>query len=241
MPRYHVTTFGCQMNEHDSERMKGMLEAIGYDEVEDREQADLILFNTCSIREAADTRFVAHLAHGEAHQARAQGRRDRRRRVLGAVGQGRGLRAVPVRRRRVRSRPGAPARRVPDVGLADRAGVLRVRGLHRRPADAARPRASGLGADQRGLQLPLQLLHRPEHPRAGGQPAVRRPRRRGGAPRRRRCARGDAARAERQLLRARPAARRAARSASCCARSTRFPGSSACATRARIPRTCART
>ncbi|HZV72838.1 MAG TPA: tRNA (N6-isopentenyl adenosine(37)-C2)-methylthiotransferase MiaB [Conexibacter sp.] len=61
MKTYHVTTFGCQMNEHDSERMKGMLESIGYVEAAEREDADLILFNTCSIREAADNRFVAHL------------------------------------------------------------------------------------------------------------------------------------------------------------------------------------
>ena len=61
MKRYHVTTFGCQMNEHDSERMKGMLESLGYVEAPEREEADLILFNTCSIREAADERFVAHL------------------------------------------------------------------------------------------------------------------------------------------------------------------------------------
>jgi tRNA-2-methylthio-N6-dimethylallyladenosine synthase len=61
MKRYHVTTFGCQMNEHDSERMKGMLEALGYTEAAEREDADLILFNTCSIREKADERFVAHL------------------------------------------------------------------------------------------------------------------------------------------------------------------------------------
>jgi tRNA-2-methylthio-N6-dimethylallyladenosine synthase len=61
MKRYHVTTFGCQMNEHDSERMKGMLESLGYVEAAEREDADLILFNTCSIREAADNRFIAHL------------------------------------------------------------------------------------------------------------------------------------------------------------------------------------
>ena len=57
MKRFHVTTFGCQMNEHDSERMKGMLESLGYSEVPEREEADLILFNTCSIREKADERF----------------------------------------------------------------------------------------------------------------------------------------------------------------------------------------
>jgi tRNA-2-methylthio-N6-dimethylallyladenosine synthase len=63
--RFHVTTFGCQMNEHDSERMKGMLESLGYAEVPDRRDADLILFNTCSIREKADERFIAHLAQAK--------------------------------------------------------------------------------------------------------------------------------------------------------------------------------
>jgi tRNA-2-methylthio-N6-dimethylallyladenosine synthase len=68
--RYHVTTFGCQMNEHDSERMKGMLESLGYAEAPVRDQADLILFNTCSIREKADSRFVAHL--GEAKRVKSE-------------------------------------------------------------------------------------------------------------------------------------------------------------------------
>src|ERR671921_2811226 len=68
--RYHVTTFGCQMNEHDSERMKGMLESLGYVEAPEREGADLILFNTCSIRESADNRFVAHL--GEAKRLKSE-------------------------------------------------------------------------------------------------------------------------------------------------------------------------
>jgi len=70
MLQYHVTTFGCQMNEHDSERMKGMLESLGYRESAEAEAADLILFNTCSIREKADERFVAHL-----HNAKAVKRR----------------------------------------------------------------------------------------------------------------------------------------------------------------------
>ena len=67
---YHVTTFGCQMNEHDSERMKGMLESLGYCEVPDREVADLILFNTCSIRESADNRLIGHL--GEAKRLKTE-------------------------------------------------------------------------------------------------------------------------------------------------------------------------
>jgi tRNA-2-methylthio-N6-dimethylallyladenosine synthase len=68
--RFHVTTFGCQMNEHDSERMKGMLGSLGYSEAPSREDADLILFNTCSIREAADSRFIAHL--GEAKRLKSE-------------------------------------------------------------------------------------------------------------------------------------------------------------------------
>jgi tRNA-2-methylthio-N6-dimethylallyladenosine synthase len=70
MRSYHVTTFGCQMNEHDSERMKGMLDSLGYVESENREGADLILFNTCSIRESADNRFIAHL--GEAKRLKSE-------------------------------------------------------------------------------------------------------------------------------------------------------------------------
>jgi len=80
MKRYHVTTFGCQMNEHDSERMKGMLESLGYAEATERADADLILFNTCSIRESADSRFVAHL--GEAKRLK----RERPDRVVGVGG-----------------------------------------------------------------------------------------------------------------------------------------------------------
>ncbi len=80
MKTYHVTTFGCQMNEHDSERMKGMLESLGYSEVRERAAADLILFNTCSIREKADERFIAHL-----QEARALKRRDPER-VIGVGG-----------------------------------------------------------------------------------------------------------------------------------------------------------
>jgi tRNA-2-methylthio-N6-dimethylallyladenosine synthase len=70
MATFHVTTFGCQMNAHDSERMKGMLESLGYEEAGERSAADLILFNTCSIRESADNRFLAHL--GEAKRLKSE-------------------------------------------------------------------------------------------------------------------------------------------------------------------------
>ena len=80
MKRYHVTTFGCQMNEHDSERMKGMLETLGYAEAAAAEDADVILFNTCSIREKADTKFLAHLGHAK------RLKRDDPSRIIGVGG-----------------------------------------------------------------------------------------------------------------------------------------------------------
>ena len=66
MRRYHVTTFGCQMNAHDSERIKGMLEELGLGESASQQDADVLVFNTCTIREKPDTRFAAHLAQAAA-------------------------------------------------------------------------------------------------------------------------------------------------------------------------------
>ena len=71
MRSYHVTTFGCQMNAHDSERIKGMLEELGLGEAREQGEADVLVFNTCTIREKPDQRFAAHLA-----QARALKERD---------------------------------------------------------------------------------------------------------------------------------------------------------------------
>jgi tRNA-2-methylthio-N6-dimethylallyladenosine synthase len=64
--RYYVTTFGCQMNAHDSERIKGMLESIGLGEAPAQDEADVIVFNTCTVREKPDQRFAAHLAQAAA-------------------------------------------------------------------------------------------------------------------------------------------------------------------------------
>jgi tRNA-2-methylthio-N6-dimethylallyladenosine synthase len=63
---YFVTTFGCQMNAHDSERIKGMLESLGLGEAVSQEDADVIVFNTCTVREKPDQRFAAHLAQAAA-------------------------------------------------------------------------------------------------------------------------------------------------------------------------------
>ncbi|TML21459.1 MAG: tRNA (N6-isopentenyl adenosine(37)-C2)-methylthiotransferase MiaB [Actinobacteria bacterium] len=68
MRRYHVTTFGCQMNAHDSERIKGMLESLGLGEAPTADDADVVVFNTCTVREKPDTRLAAHLGNAAARK-----------------------------------------------------------------------------------------------------------------------------------------------------------------------------
>jgi len=70
MKRYFVTTFGCQMNAHDSERIKGMLESLGIGEAPSLEEADVLVFNTCTIREKPDTKLAAHLGDAGARKRR---------------------------------------------------------------------------------------------------------------------------------------------------------------------------
>ena len=60
---YHIQTYGCQMNEHDTETMKGMLEEMGYTWTENRREADIILLNTCAIRENAEDKVFGELGH----------------------------------------------------------------------------------------------------------------------------------------------------------------------------------
>lgn len=64
-PTYHLTTFGCQMNEHDSQRIEGLLESLGYSLACAPSEADLILLNTCSIRESADRRLATQLGNAK--------------------------------------------------------------------------------------------------------------------------------------------------------------------------------
>jgi tRNA-2-methylthio-N6-dimethylallyladenosine synthase len=59
--RYHITTFGCQMNKADSERMGGILETLGYEWIDAAESADLVLYNTCTIRDNAEQKVYSHL------------------------------------------------------------------------------------------------------------------------------------------------------------------------------------
>lgn len=60
---YQVRTYGCQMNVHDSERLAGLLEAAGYVAAPEGEDADVVVFNTCAVRENADNRLYGNLSH----------------------------------------------------------------------------------------------------------------------------------------------------------------------------------
>jgi tRNA-2-methylthio-N6-dimethylallyladenosine synthase len=60
---YQIRTYGCQMNMHDSERLAGLLEEAGYRRAPDGEPADVVVFNTCAVRENADNRLYGNLGH----------------------------------------------------------------------------------------------------------------------------------------------------------------------------------
>ena len=59
---YNITTFGCQMNEHDSERISYILEDLGYTYTSQREEADFIIFNTCLVRENAELKLYGQVS-----------------------------------------------------------------------------------------------------------------------------------------------------------------------------------
>lgn len=63
MKKYLIITYGCQMNENDSEKISGMVEELGYTKTEDEKDADLIIMNTCSVRENANNRFFGNLGN----------------------------------------------------------------------------------------------------------------------------------------------------------------------------------
>ncbi|XGV86176.1 MAG: tRNA (N6-isopentenyl adenosine(37)-C2)-methylthiotransferase MiaB [Limnothrix sp. BL-A-16] len=93
--RYHITTFGCQMNKADSERMAGILDTMGFAWTEEPEEADLILYNTCTIRDNAEQKVYSYLGR---QAKRKQTNPDLTIVVAGCVAQQEGeqlLRRVP--------------------------------------------------------------------------------------------------------------------------------------------------
>ncbi|HEY2431443.1 MAG TPA: tRNA (N6-isopentenyl adenosine(37)-C2)-methylthiotransferase MiaB [Vicinamibacterales bacterium] len=79
--KYLIETFGCQMNHHDSERMAGLLEQAGYDRTDDDRDADLIVINTCSVREKAEEKLYTRLG-----EIRVQGEETGVRPVVAVAG-----------------------------------------------------------------------------------------------------------------------------------------------------------
>ena len=59
--KYYIETWGCQMNEEDSEKLSGMLKRIGYELTDSRESASIIIFNTCCVRENAENKVFGNL------------------------------------------------------------------------------------------------------------------------------------------------------------------------------------
>ncbi|AFY38408.1 tRNA-i(6)A37 thiotransferase enzyme MiaB [[Leptolyngbya] sp. PCC 7376] len=93
--QYHITTFGCQMNKADSERMAGILEGMGYLFAEDPNEADLVLYNTCTIRDNAEQKVYSYLGR---QAKRKHSKPDLTLIVAGCVAQQEGeslLRRVP--------------------------------------------------------------------------------------------------------------------------------------------------
>ena len=84
--RFFLRTFGCQMNEHDSERIAGLLQADGLEEADSAEDADVVVLNTCCIRENADNKLYGTLGHLKSLKDRKPGHADRRRRLPGPEG-----------------------------------------------------------------------------------------------------------------------------------------------------------
>ena len=70
---YQVRTFGCQMNVHDSERLSGLLEGAGYRAADDGDPADVVVFNTCAVRENADNKLYGNLGHLASVKAKRPG------------------------------------------------------------------------------------------------------------------------------------------------------------------------
>ena len=209
--RYYVTTFGCQMNAHDSERIKGMLEELGLGEATSQDDADVLVFNTCTIREKPDTKLAAHLGQAAALKRARPRAGDRRRRLLrrGAA------RAASSSSTRSSTSPSGPARsRTSATGsapaeTASRAGAS-ARDERTSPASC---RCTASGRFQAWVQVSMGCNSKCAYcivPAVRGREVSRRP---GRDPRR-----GDAPRRAKASARSRCSDRTSTRTAATCAR-----------------------
>ncbi|HEX8465713.1 MAG TPA: tRNA (N6-isopentenyl adenosine(37)-C2)-methylthiotransferase MiaB [Abditibacterium sp.] len=126
-PRYFIQTYGCQMNVHDSERMAGMLENLGYSSTDAAESADVILLNTCAVRERPEHKLYSEL--GQIRQLKA----DKPNLIIGVAGCMAQREAQTIRNR------------VPEVDI-----LLGPRNLHHLPTLVRRAQN---GQESDGLDL----------------------------------------------------------------------------------------
>ena len=222
LPRFHVWTLGCQMNVSDSEEMAGALLAAGCAEAPSLEEAELIVINTCAIRETAEQKVIGRMGV----LGRLKEANPRTRVVLTGCAVRADNEASLARRYPAVDlflRPDQEPELTAHLGLAGAtapgpmadasfarvgrsvaggrrppAGHSRRRG--RRGSGRARIRHARLAPDHLRLRQDLHLLHRAVQPGTGAQPAVRRRARGGARPRGRRLSRGHAARPERELM-----------------------------------------
>ena len=178
------------MNAHDSERIKGMLEELGLGEAGSRDEADVLVFNTCTIREKPDTRFAAYIGDAIAQKRRrpdtviavggcyAEAQRERLFSLYPDVDVAFGPGSIP----HLGEWLGAGGFGVPRSSF----GIADERQFAAALPDAPRAPLPGLGADLDGLQLEVRVLHRSGRSRSRGLAQTRRDHRRGDAARRRR-------------------------------------------------------
>ena len=124
MNKFYIETFGCQMNVHDSEKVIGTLLAQGYSQVEAPEEADLVLYNTCSIRDKAEQKVFHRLQQfkREAGKGKVFG-------VLGCVAQQEGP-AIFERAPHVSLVVGSASyNKLPELLVQIESGAKRVTGL----------------------------------------------------------------------------------------------------------------
>jgi len=91
MKRYYIETFGCQMNVHDSEKMAGILKSKGYAETDSARDADIVIFNTCSIRQKAEQKFFSELGRIKSLKKRKP---DLKIAVAGCIAQQEGIKII---------------------------------------------------------------------------------------------------------------------------------------------------
>ena len=211
MKKVFVKSYGCQMNVYDAERMADMLASEGYSETKAMEEADLVILNTCHIREKAAEKVYSELGRvRELKQERQAHGRETKVVVAGCVAQAEGkeiLRRAPavdvvVGPQNYHNLPALLKKSRTDR-VVDTEFPIEDKFDHLPAPSKAKTQSRGVSAfltDPGGLRQVLHLLRRALYPRRGGLAPGRKNPRRGPAPRRCGRARADADRAERERL-----------------------------------------